>query len=470
MIYYVPFTSHSNFPFLTEMLYTVGLSIGSIGAAKLFHFSMYLCTAVAVYSMGKRHLNATVGKFAALIYMSAPVVLYEAGIAYADITMGFYILLAVYAMLNWQETKNTRWLVACSVMCGFALGTKVLTAIPIFAICLLILMSSGREGRWGRGFKLGLLVGLGGILVGSVWYIKAYVYTGNPFYPFLYGIFGGKNWSLEAARTYQAEQNSFGMGKGIAQLFLLPWNLLSDGTKFTNKASANVFAVIGPAFVGLIPVYVLRGKINRALLQISAVAVIFLVAWFGLMQHSRYLIAGLPLLSIIAAAGADAGLKDSKIGKTAVVVFLTLTVGLSVYAGSLLAMLSFQPAFGLQSQEEYLTNSLDVYDAESYMNKNLPADAKIVLFDEVRGFYLDREYIWGNPGHHEMIPWKSFKTGNDMVRWFRAHGYTHMLVNRMFGAGAQDDIHGKLFPDAIGSGIMKEVYGTKTCTVYEFGG
>ncbi|HEY3297912.1 MAG TPA: glycosyltransferase family 39 protein, partial [Armatimonadota bacterium] len=150
-VYYIHFTSHSNFPFLTEMLYTIGLSIGSTGVAKFFHFSMYIGTALALYALCRRHMNPSVGKIAALLYMSTPVVFYEAGIAYADLTMGFYILLAVHAMLNWQETKAKSWLVLCSVMCGFALGTKVFTAVPIVVICSIILASSGREGRWGKG-------------------------------------------------------------------------------------------------------------------------------------------------------------------------------------------------------------------------------------------------------------------------------------------------------------------------------
>jgi len=467
-IYYVPFTSHSNFPFLTEMLYTIGLATHSAGVAKLFHFALYLGSAAGIYSMGSRYSGSLAGKIAALIFMTVPVVFYEAGLAYADITMGFYILLAVYSMLNWQASGMRRWLVICALMCGFALGTKVLAVVPIFAICALIVVWRARECQTADGVRLALLVGIGGAIVGSVWYVKSFVYTGNPVYPFLYNIFGGKNWSVEAAKVYQAEQSSFGMGKGFSELLFLPWNLLTEGTKFTNKQNANVFAVIGPAFLGLIPVYVLRARFNKGVLQTGIVAGVFVLSWFVLMQHSRYLIAAVPLLCVIAGAGAELGISGGKLGKWCVTGFVACVTICSIYSGAMLAALNYEPVFGMQTQPGFLSRMLDVYEAEKFINENTPQTARIVLFDEVRGFYLDRDYMWGNPNHHELIPWKSFKSGKEMVQWFRANGFTYVLWNRSFGT-EQDYIRGTLFPDAEKSGLMREVYETRGRAVYELG-
>jgi hypothetical protein len=301
-----------------------------------------------------------------------------------------------------------------------------------------------------------------------VWYVKSLIYTGNPVYPFLYNVFGGKNWSAEAASIYQAEQSSFGMGKGIGQLILLPWNLLTNGELFTNKSNANYFALIGPAFLGLIPLYALKGKPNRAVLNAALIAAVFILGWFFLMQHSRYLIAAVPLLCIVAAAGAYTAFKGGWATRAGIIGILAASVIPVVWSGADLTSTNYRAAIGMESSNEFLTKYVDVYEAESWANKNLPSTARVVLFDETRGFYLDRDYIWGNPGHHEMIPWKQFRKGNDMVRWFIAHGYTHLLLNQSIARGASDDIHGKLFPEAIQDGSMRELYSTKTCTIYEF--
>lgn len=468
-IYYVKFTSHSNFPFLTEMLYTIGLAFGSTALAKLFHFSMYIATTAGLYSLGRRHLSATAGKVAALLFMSVPVVLYEAGVAYADITMGFYVLLATYALLNWEERDSRGWLVICGLMSGLALGTKVLTAVPIFIMCLIVLIRCGRSCQWGRGLKLGWMVGLISILIGCVWYIKAYVYTGNPFYPFLYNIFGGRNWSAFAAHQYQIEQASFGKGKAFQDLLVLPWNLLVNGIYFSNAPnpqSPNIFTLIGPAFVGLIPAYILKGKLTRTIADISLIALAFVGAWFIMMQHSRYLITVIPLLCIVAAAAVDMANREWRTCRFVVNGFVALCVTLSLLSGGAMSAMCGRAAFGLEPRDDYISRTLDVYDAESYINDQLPAKAKIVLFDEVRGFYLDRDYIWGNPGHHELIPWSTFKTGTDMVTWFKKEGFTHALVNWKF-AGKNDDLHGKLIPDAVAHGIMQEVHSSHGVSVYE---
>ena len=464
-IIYVPFISHSNFPFLTEMLYTIGLAVGSVILAKLFHLVMYIATAITIFALGRKHISGLTGRLGALLFMSVPVVLWEAGLAYADITTALYITLAVYAVLNWEKDGRTSWLVICGVMCGFALGTKVLAAVPTAVLCGWILIGSLRERGWSRGAGLALIVGGLAILVGSPWYIKSCIYTGNPVYPFLYNVFGGRYWSTEAAEMYRSSQLSLGMGRGLSEFLLTPWNLTMNGFKFFD--TPRVYGLIGAAFVGLIPLQILAGWSNKVITRLNIIILVFLAAWFVLMQQSRYLIGVIPLACIIAASSVDLANAKWPTGRHIVNVFVGMCIALSIFTGWALATGSREVIIGSVSQEDYLSKTLDVYDAERYVNDNLPEDAKVVLLDEVRGFYLDREYIWGNPGHHEMIPWSSFKSGADMVRYFMDHGYTNAIINWKF-AGT-DLLHKNFIPDAIGNGMMVEIYASNGVGVYEFG-
>lgn len=465
-IFYVPFMSHSNFPFLIEMLYTLGLAFGSIGAAKLFHFAAYALSAVAVYSMCGRHLNRTIGAVAALIFVSVPVVMWEAGNAYSDIATALYLTLAVYAVLNWEQTRAGDWLAVAGIMCGFALGTKVLALAPIAALCLWVLVAS-------RGLKASLVIGGLALIIGSPWYIKSWVYTGNPVYPFLYNIFGGRYWSQSAAEAYRNAQLAFGMGRGLRELLMLPWNLTVNGAYFfdePNPAAPKLFSLIGPAFLGLIPLHLLAGRGSRIIAKLGFVCAVYVLTWFFLMQQARYLIGILPLLSIIVASGLDAARSNLRLTRHFANGFLVLCVLLSLVTGYAIARPCVRVALGIEPADQYLSRTLDSYDAQEYANQFLPTDAKIVMFDEVRGFYLDREYMWGNPGHSEMIPWSSFKTGGDMAAWFEKNGFTHALVNwRLAKYSGNDLLHGKLIPDAISRGVMREVYGSGLVGVYEFG-
>ena len=139
-----------------------------------------------------------------------------------------------------------------------------------------------------------------------------------------------------------------------------------------------------------------------------------------------------------------------------------------MFVGYLLAFGSARASLGLEPANKYLSRTLDAYDAEAHANKHLPASAKIVLFDEVRGFYLDREYMWGNPGHHEMTPWSSFKTGADMVGYFRRMGFTHALINwRLAKYSGNDLLHGTLIPESIHRGLMQKIYSSNDVSIYE---
>lgn len=461
-IFYVPFTSHSNFPFLTEMLYTLGLALHGPALAKLFHWTMYLMTAAGIFSLCRRHLNPTAGKVGALLFMSAPLVVWEAGAAYADITTAMYLLLGVYAILNWEETGDRTWLVIAGIVSGFALGTKMLALVPIAALCLWVLWTGKTKG-WGKGLKWTALVGLLAAVIGAPWYIKTYLYTGNPVYPFFYNIFGGRNFSQADADLYSAAQQAMGMGRSALDFIMIPWNITMNGGRFFDAPV--IYGLLGPAFLGLLAVQILIGKGNKAVSRLAFVCAVFVVAWFFLMQNARYVITILPLLSIIAGAGAAAALRQWSVGRLVASMLLFVCIGFGIFTGYILILNSAHAAIGLESADSYLSRSLDCYDAESYINKFAPKDARVLLFDEPRGFYLDRDYIWADPGHHELIPWGRFKTGDDMVRFFGRKDYTHAIINWSFMRGK--DAYERLVFEAIGSGRFLEVYGSKRVSVYE---
>ncbi|MHB1455473.1 MAG: ArnT family glycosyltransferase [Armatimonadota bacterium] len=468
-IKYVPFISHSNFPFLTEMLYTLGLAFKSTGVAKLFHYVMYIGTAVAIYAICVKHANALTGRIAAILFLTVPVVAWEAGIAYTDLSTALYITLAVYALLNWEKTDKSNWLVVCGIMCGFAFGTKVLAAIPIFTLCVWILITKIRSKQSVDGLKLGLMVGCIALIIGAPWYIKSYIYTGNPFYPFLYNVFGGKYWSQGAADAYRGSQLAFGMGRGITQLLMAPWNLFANGVYFfdiPNPKNPAIWGVIGPVFMGLIPLSFYTIWNERLIRKIAAFIFLFVITWFFMMQYSRYLITIIPMMCIIVGyVVSEVNLRTMK-SRHAVNVFVAVCVFLSIFNGYRISVDSLKSAVGLESADTYLSRTLDVYDAENWINTNLPDDAGIALFDEVRGFYLDRKYIWANPGHHEMITWNSFTNSNDMVKFLEDMGYQYALVNVKFAN--QDALHFRLIREAVRKGEMRELYTSKGVTVFRF--
>jgi len=60
-IHYIPFVSHSNFPFTMEMLYTLGLFLNGPALAKLNHLMALVLTLLLLWGMGRRLWGRTAG-------------------------------------------------------------------------------------------------------------------------------------------------------------------------------------------------------------------------------------------------------------------------------------------------------------------------------------------------------------------------------------------------------------------------
>jgi len=466
-IFYVPFISHSNFPFLTEMLYTVGLGFGSTALAKLFHYAMYVIGALGILCICRRHVNPLAGTLGALIFICVPLNVWEAGIAYADLTTAAYILLAVYALLNWEKEFSNPWLIMAGLMGGFALGTKALAIIPVVTLCAWVFIAALRRNGVKTALHASSLLCMVALVVGSPWYIKTYVYTGNPVYPFLYNIFGGKYWSSEAAHSYRNAQLEFGMGRGLGQFVMLPWNITMIGSEFYDKGAVVLFGLIGPAFLGFLGILAFQRSLTKPVVKSLLVAAIFTVCWFFLMQSSRYLLSVIPLLCIAAGSSASYAITEWRIARYFAVLLLILCVVIGAFTGTIAEYDCGRVVLGLESADEYLSRTLSIYAAEKSINENTPPNARIVLYDEVRGFYLDREYIWGNPGHHEIIPYNQLKNGDDLIDWLMNHGYTHAMINWRIAGGSTEG-HRRLLYEAIESGRMAHLDTIHNVGIYEF--
>jgi len=84
---------------------------------------------------------------------------------------------------------------------------------------------------------------------------------------------------------------------------------------------------------------------------------------------------------------------------------------------------------GQSSEEAYLRHSLDSYPAMEYINRTAPADARILLYREVRSFYLDRYVLVGDPQNEMLIRYEELDTPEELYARLRALGITSVLVD-----------------------------------------
>jgi hypothetical protein len=421
-IYWVKFIHHSNFPFLMEMLYTIPLSFRLTDACKLFHFTFALLIISLIY-FELRKYGKIAGIIGALLPLQTVIFSWESTIAYNDLAFAFYVLLALSAFLKEE-------FLLAGIAMGFALGTKHLALS--FLLAFFILLPFYKEGkliikpRWsGLPRKLAVFL-LPALLLALPWYLKSYIYTGNPVYPFLYSIFDGRLWNSEAAEAYRKAQLSMGMGRGLIHFILLPWNLTFHPGKFFDPGANPYFVLIGPLYLAFLPL-ILYEPFFLVFLFLTT------LQWFLLSQNIRYF---LPILAILPIPLAKNLLRFWR--KPFKMIFASL-LGISylfhLFLFSWMTYPCWAVALGLESREDFIRRVFQPYPVYEFVNENLPKDSKIALLGEPRGFYLDREYIWADPGHHTMIPYEKFRSVQELIEGYKKLGITHIIINRIFAPG-----------------------------------
>ena len=90
-------------------------------------------------------------------------------------------------------------------------------------------------------------------------------------------------------------------------------------------------------------------------------------------------------------------------------------------------------AFGYETHDGFYSKYPgDIYRASKFINANLPENSRILLFRDTRGFFLDRDYVWGDPLFQVYINYSKLKNEDDFYKELKSIGITHILVNTGF--------------------------------------
>lgn len=454
--YYIDWSSHSNFPFLVEMLYTPALAQEDPVGAKMVHYLYGVLLVLSVVALVRKHFDSRAAPLAALALVSVPMVLWEATTAYIDLATALYTIISVYLLLDYLDNAKLRSLIGCGIAAGFAASTKMtgLALIPLLVLWLVIdRWFATRRVEWKRALAF---CGVG-FLVCSPWYIKTLIYTGNPVYPFFYSIFGGRDWTAELAHTYTVLQSKFGVGHDISSFLMLPWNLAIRSESFNDWYGL----FVGPIVLVGAPMLLLARYRSRKLLGLTLFFFAQMLIWFKLSQQSRYLI---PTLAILAVIIASVAYSDERFRVTRRALYVTFAVSalFAIYTIIPLVRSAAPVVFGSETKEEYLTRTLSIYPADDWINENAPKTAKIALFGDTRGFYLNRSYVWADPGHNRRFT-RDFDSTGEFISCLKRQGITYAIIDydifaqRKNAAGTAKRVY-----EAIDSGRFEPVPGDES--------
>jgi hypothetical protein len=436
--YFVEGNVFANYPLGGDMLYVVGLGMRGEVVAKGLHFVMGLAVLLAMWQFSRRHIPAISSPvLSLLVFFTIPSVFMMSHVAYNDLTVTLYTFLGVYAFVNWCEQRDLPWLIGCGVFTGLAMSVKYTGLFLPFLGCLGVLWNCLRIKTGSKqAVRLLLVYLVCAMAVGCPFYVKNWIVTGNPFYPFLYGLFGGRGWEPEQARLYDMFVRSLGMGRGLMDYLLLPWNL-----SFNARLNSPQFdGLMGPLFILTIPFALGMRKVAMGAKIGLVYALLAFMFWASAAQQIRYLIPVLPFLAIMTAYIVSYYRPRRLI--FGLVVFLT-AVGLCIngyhVVKHLLKVRPWAVALGYEKREAFLSRMLPSYDMVRFVNQSLGENTKVFLiYMKNWGYLFDRPYYSDAMFESYTIQKILRQAGSalDVYEALKKKGITHVLydVNYVFGS------------------------------------
>lgn len=410
-VVFIPYTSNSIWPYFMEMLFTLGMMFNNIPLAKLFHLAMALFLGIGAYGFGRRYLNRDIGFLGMTIFFLTPAVFTQATCTYIDLGWALYTFASFYALYLWNFNGKKGLLILSAVLSGIAADTKYVALVIPAIIGLILIIMGLRGGNKNKPIVIVKNFLLFGAVAGVVilpYYVRPYLYTGNPFYPFYAKYIAEGGWY---------NPSNFGLPRNFVNLFITPWFLTYHPYLFGGGENQP-----GPLYLAFLPGLLLIRKKDRTTTMLIIFAFLFYLLWFFAFPVARYILPVIPFLALLVGYilwNAEGGLKRLLNGAFAA--FIMINFSLALYY-SREEVLFF-------AKGAHVEDYLDDHDRSSamyhYINTNTSPDSKILIINEIRTLYLDRNNIREN--YYRIQDKYHVKAVPEIIADLKKKAITHIL-------------------------------------------
>jgi len=423
------------YPHLVEGSFVLPMAFGFDTSTHLIHFFWLALTVGIVWLWARQEWDDSTAWNAIAILLTMPSLLWLASWAYTDYALTFTGIAAMYALWQWKRLEDKKWLSTAGVMAGMAMSIKYTSFfIPLVGVLLILLW----ERRNAPRLKISAQFATIAVLVAAPWYIRNWVWTSNPVYPF---VFPGRHWDSFLAQRFSAAGT--GIGFDLSALLALPLTA-TLGIHDTNYFDGR----FGPIYLILLPIAIWalwkspqeKDTQKQALLAIEIFSLAGITVWtLGVINsanlfQARYLFPALIPAAIPLALGLNAltvldlpKLKVSFIFR--VFLFLTILINLFDFSLQTLARNPLGAALGIISRPRYVEMRQPGYASALALIETLPAASKVYFLFEPRSYGMK---AYSEPDiiniHFQHDLWM-YQTPEKVVESWEREGYTHVLFS-----------------------------------------
>jgi hypothetical protein len=407
------------YPLVTEMLYAVSLQFRGPVACRWLQWFLGLSFAGLVTALARPTLGRRAW-WAGAIAIAVPAISNGMSAPLNDVSLAAFGTAAIVAWVRLQERPTFMAAIVAGVFAGLAIGVKypalVLVAMLLATIMVRAVAKRGPSltpaPRW---LALALVYALAAVLVGGWWYLRAYVYTGNPVYPFFRQLFSGAGLDevLDPIKR---------------PLAVNPWNLLMAlGALSLEPDRFDSFShQFGPVFLLFLPILLLE-RLPRRLWVLVALGYGFLMLCMTQRQSMRFLLIAIGPMSVAVAYGASLWCErktvPARLLASVLLLGLVFEAGVSVARGRR----AWPHILGQESTHARLERIEPTYRVGRWAAASLPPEARLIGQDH-RGFYIPRPYTMERAHRRRTGLGQNGESAQEVVESLRHSGFTHVLM------------------------------------------
>jgi hypothetical protein len=270
---------------------------------------------------------------------------------------------------------------------------------------------------------------LGAAAVSLPWLVKNAFFTGNPLYPAFEGLFGRGAWSPEQAEMLsQSAHASWLTARSWKDYLLLPWYLAAGGIDLGAASPKGIFwpaSLLGAAVVAL------RDRSWKSRLLVAFLTGYFIL-WGSTFWMARFLLPASALGAVVIALVLREHLPVPLRGRPATAaVVLAVLFNAAILFRDTPTLRVLRPVLGAQGRAEYLRENLRIWPAVEFINRSLPASARVLVLGETKVAYLQRDHLYQAVFDRPLVDYllEGRSPPEDMGAALGRKGVTHVLVN-----------------------------------------
>ncbi len=408
----------SNMPSYLYMLYLFGILVKNEILASLINYLMGLILTLSLITFSRRFLFSVYSFIPSLSLLSLPLTSFLMSTPIMELPLSAFLMLSFYSLLLFIRTRKNGWLLITGIFAGFSAGLKY-QGLFVFLLVPIVLLIF--ERRIKENIRAIIIIFSISIIVSLPWFLKNFIYTGNPFYPMFFKIFGGKGWSAENNWRFFQDLHIKSPSQMLSLLYEVNFNSKIFGAG----------GIIGPIFLIFLPLYFL-GKMNRIVNTMFLISFLYLFSFLktGIIRYSYFSIV---LLSLSISYGI---LKVVDFRPLKFIVYSTFFA--IVFLNSFLSFSHLSLVnpghnlfLGKENKESYLKNYLPHYRGIEFINKNLPPDSLILFLYEARTAYIKRNFISATPYDTNILKHilREYDNPEDMIEEIKKRKITHLFLN-----------------------------------------